>query len=55
MYMSAHVKSSIIGTSLILPVTDGNLKLGMWQGIYLGEHRDNAGARRLVVTLQGSF
>lgn len=53
--MSAHIKSSILGTSLMLPVTDGNLKLGLWQGIYLGEHRDNAGGRRLVVTLQGSF
>ncbi|MCP5334304.1 MAG: YjbQ family protein [Oceanospirillaceae bacterium] len=53
--MSAHIKSSILGTSLMIAVTDGALKLGTWQGVYLGEHRDNAGSRRLVVTLQGSF
>jgi len=51
--MPAHLKSTLIGASLTLPVTNGRLNLGTWQGIYLNEHRDHASPRRLVVTLQG--
>src|SRR5215211_7787753 len=48
--MPAHVKSSLTGSSLVLPVRDGDLALGTWQGIYLCEHRDSGGPRRLTVT-----
>ncbi|MFW5846451.1 MAG: secondary thiamine-phosphate synthase enzyme YjbQ [Planctomycetota bacterium] len=51
--MPAHIKSAVFGVSLLLPVTDGQLALGTWQGIYLGEHRDHASARTIVATLQG--
>ena len=51
--MPAHVKSVLIGPSLTLPVGDGDLRLGTWQGIYLCEHRDRANGRRLVATLHG--
>lgn len=51
--MPAHIKSSLFGVSLLLPIKSGNLGLGTWQGIYLGEHRDNGGARKILVTLQG--
>lgn len=51
--MPAHVKASLLGASLSIPVADGRLALGTWQGITLGEHRDHAGGRRLVLTLQG--
>lgn len=51
--MPAHVKSSLLGVSLTVPIGDGRLKLGTWQGIYLGEHRNHGGARQLVVTLNG--
>jgi secondary thiamine-phosphate synthase enzyme len=51
--MPAHLKSSLTGTSLVLPVADGRLALGTWQGIYLCEHRDRGGARRVVVTAFG--
>ena len=51
--MPAHVKASMMGASLMLPVHQGRLRLGTWQGIYLCEHRDRGGARRLIVTLQG--
>ena len=51
--MPAHVKASLLGPSLLLPVADGRLALGTWQGVYLCEHRDHGGARSLVVTLQG--
>lgn len=51
--MPAHVKASLLGASLTLPVADGRLALGTWQGIYLGEHRDRGGSRRLVATLHG--
>lgn len=49
--MPAHIKSSIIGPSLRIPVTDGALNLGIWQGIYLNEHRNHAHARQIVATL----
>jgi len=51
--MPAHVKSVLTGTSLTLPVADGDLALGTWQGIYLCEHRDSGGERSLVVTVFG--
>lgn len=51
--MPAHVKASLMGPSLSLPVRDGDLALGTWQGIHLCEHRDRGGPRRLVLTLQG--
>ena len=51
--MPAHIKASLLGNSLTIPVTDGKLDLGLWQGIYLGEHRDNAGSREIVVTVIG--
>jgi secondary thiamine-phosphate synthase enzyme len=51
--MPAHVKASLLGFSLLLPVQDGRLALGTWQGIYLCELRDRGGARTLTATLQG--
>ena len=51
--MPAHLKSSILGSSLTIPVTNGDLNLGIWQGIYLCEHRNHGGARSIVLTLQG--
>ncbi len=49
--MPAHIKSSMIGSSIMIPVTNGRLNLGVWQGIYLNEHRDYGGARNIVATL----
>ena len=51
--MPAHIKSSLLGSSLTIPISNGTLNLGVWQGIYLCEHRNQGGSRRLVVTLQG--
>ncbi|MBM6552121.1 secondary thiamine-phosphate synthase enzyme YjbQ [Marinomonas ostreistagni] len=51
--MPAHLKSSILGSSVTIPVTNGELNLGIWQGVYLCEHRNRAGSRTLVLTLQG--
>lgn len=51
--LPAHIKSSLLGSTLLLPIRQGELALGTWQGIYLGEHRDQGGSRRLIVTLQG--
>jgi secondary thiamine-phosphate synthase enzyme len=51
--MTSHIKASLLGPSLTLPVSDGRLALGTWQGIYLCEHRNRGGARRLTVTLFG--
>jgi secondary thiamine-phosphate synthase enzyme len=53
--MPAHVKASMLGSSVSIPVRDGRLALGTWQGIYLCEHRDRAGRRHLVLTLQGEM
>ncbi|MFL1467309.1 secondary thiamine-phosphate synthase enzyme YjbQ [Marinobacter sp. DUT-3] len=53
--MPAHIKNVLIGHSLTIPVSDGHLALGTWQGIYLCEHRDHAGSRRIVATLQGRW
>ena len=51
--MPAHIKTSLLGSSLTIPITRGRLNLGTWQGIYLCEHRDHARNRRLVVTING--
>ena len=51
--LPAHLKSSLLGASLNIPVTNGALNLGTWQGIYLCEHRNHGGARTVVMTLQG--
>ncbi len=51
--MPAHIKASLMGPSLTLPVSRGRLALGTWQGIYLCEHRDSGGSRRLVATVVG--
>lgn len=51
--MPAHAKSSIIGTSITIPITNGKLNLGTWQGIYLCEFRDYGGNRRIVATISG--
>ena len=51
--MPAHIKSSLLGCELNIPIRKGRLLLGNWQGLYLGEHREHGGSRRLVVTIQG--
>ena len=51
--MPAHIKASLLGSSVSIPITDGAFNLGTWQGIYLGEHRAHATRRWLIVTLQG--
>ncbi len=53
--MPAHVKSLLIGSSISVPIQRGELALGTWQGIYLCEHRNQAGRRRLVLTLEGEL
>ncbi|RKF13325.1 YjbQ family protein [Alginatibacterium sediminis] len=53
--MPAHVKSSLLGVNLTLNIVGGQLQLGTWQGIYLGEHRDNAGARVVSANLHGEL
>ena len=52
--MPAHVKASLMGSSVTVPVRNGRLCLGTWQGIYLCEHRNHAGGRKLILTLQGA-
>ena len=52
--MPAHIKASLMGTSLQIPITKGKLNLGIWQGIYLCEHRNNASGRNLVITALGN-
>lgn len=51
--LPAHLKSSLLGASLQIPITDGRLNLGIWQGIYLCEHRNHGGSRTLVLTAYG--
>lgn len=51
--MPAHIKASLMGNSVQVPITNGRLNLGIWQGIYLCEHRDGASGRTIVVTLNG--
>ncbi len=52
--MPAHIKASLMGTSVQIPITNGQLNLGMWQGIYLCEHRNRASGRQLVLTAFGN-
>ena len=51
--MPAHIKSTLIGSSLTIPIANGKLNLGTWQGIYLCEHRNHSGSRKIVVTIFG--
>jgi secondary thiamine-phosphate synthase enzyme len=51
--MPAHIKASVLGGSLVIPISNGELNLGTWQGIYLGEHRNHGGSRKIVVTIFG--
>ncbi len=51
--MPAHLKSSILGSSVTIPISNGRFNLGTWQGIYLCEHRNYSSGRRIVITLQG--
>jgi secondary thiamine-phosphate synthase enzyme len=51
--MPAHIKSGLLGCEISLPVGQGRLQLGTWQGVYLGEHRNSESARTLIATLQG--
>jgi secondary thiamine-phosphate synthase enzyme len=51
--MPAHIKSSLLGPELTIPIKNGQLNLGTWQGIYLCEHRDHGGPRKVVITLIG--
>jgi secondary thiamine-phosphate synthase enzyme len=51
--MPAHIKCSLLGASLVIPITDGRLNLGTWQGIYLCERRDYGGSRNIVATIAG--
>ena len=51
--MPAHIKAALLGNSLTIPISNGRLNLGTWQGIYLCEHRNHARGRRLVITLHG--
>lgn len=53
--MPAHIKGVLLGSSVTVPIRDGRLALGTWQGIYLGEHRDRARGRRVIVTLHGEL
>ncbi|RUO35131.1 hypothetical protein CWE14_00775 [Aliidiomarina soli] len=52
--MPAHLKSSLLGCQVSIPIVEGRLGLGTWQGIYLGEHRDHAEGRSLILTVQGT-
>ena len=52
--MPAHIKASLMGASLQIPITNGQLNMGIWQGIYLCEHRNRGGSRRVVVTILGN-
>lgn len=51
--MPAHIKASLLGSSVTIPIQNGRLALGTWQGIYLGEHRDFGGGRRVIATING--
>ena len=52
--MTSHIKASLLGSSLTLPIRNGRLALGTWQGIYLCEHRNHGGSRSVIVTLNGT-
>lgn len=51
--MPAHIKASLLGFSIEIPILKGQLNLGVWQGIYLGEHRNNGGSRKVIATIIG--
>jgi secondary thiamine-phosphate synthase enzyme len=51
--MTSHIKSSLLGNSVSIPITNGRFNLGTWQGVYLCEHRNHGGARKLIITLSG--
>jgi secondary thiamine-phosphate synthase enzyme len=51
--MTSHIKSSLLGSSVFIPITNGRFNLGTWQGVYLCEHRNRGGSRKLVITLNG--
>ncbi|MGB1271818.1 MAG: secondary thiamine-phosphate synthase enzyme YjbQ [Endozoicomonas sp.] len=51
--MPAHIKSSLFGADVMIPIRKGCLALGTWQGVWLGEHRDQGGSRNIIITLQG--
>ena len=51
--MPAHIKASTLGSNITIPLKNGRMNLGIWQGIYLGEHRDYGGSRTLVITVNG--
>ena len=51
--MPAHIKASLLGNTVEVPITNGKLNMGIWQGIYLGEHRNYGGSRKLVLTVYG--
>ena len=51
--MPAHIKTSILGGSLIIPINEGDISLGRWQGVYLCEHRNNAKKRKIILTIFG--
>lgn len=51
--MTSHIKASMLGSSVTVPITDGAFNLGTWQGIYLCEHRNSGGARRIIITVYG--
>jgi secondary thiamine-phosphate synthase enzyme len=51
--MPAHIKASLLGSSVTVPVTNGRFNVGVWQGVYLCEHRNNGGSRKLIVTIYG--
>ncbi|GIU52829.1 secondary thiamine-phosphate synthase enzyme YjbQ [Shewanella sp. KT0246] len=51
--MPAHLKSSLLGCELSIPISHGQLAVGMWQGVYLGEHRNHGGSRKVLITIQG--
>ncbi|WJG09779.1 secondary thiamine-phosphate synthase enzyme YjbQ [Aliiglaciecola sp. LCG003] len=52
--LPAHLKASLIGNNLTIPISSGRLALGTWQGIYLGEHRNSAGSRTIIATVNGN-
>ncbi|KFM74076.1 UPF0047 protein yjbQ, partial [Stegodyphus mimosarum] len=52
--MPAHIKSCFLGSNLTIPITDGQLNLGSWQGVWLCEHRNRAGSRKMMVTINGA-
>jgi len=51
--MPAHIKTSLMGNNLTIPITNGSLNMGIWQGIYIGEHRNYASGRNIIATIQG--